>query len=95
MVARAIASTLRKGDSIVARAQHYKHYKGEAAGLARGRNEGRAETLLKQLQLKFGRPSAATRQRVAVATAEQLDAWLEAVLTADSLDQVLASKPAH
>ena len=54
--------------------------------------EGVAETLLKQFRLKFGRLSAKARQRVEGASAEQLDAWTGAVLTADSLDEVFASK---
>ncbi|MET0386509.1 MAG: DUF4351 domain-containing protein, partial [Polyangiales bacterium] len=60
-----------------------KHY------LAQGRAEGRAETLVKQLSLKFGPLSAAVDARVRGASADELDSWTERVLSAASLDEVL------
>lgn len=54
------------------------------------RIEGGAEILLKLLGLRFGRLSDATRARVEEATLEQLDTWVERVLTAQTLDEVLA-----
>lgn len=63
---------------------------GEARGEARGRFEGRASTLLKQLQLKFGQVSPAVTERVNNASIEELDRWAERILsatsTADTLD---------
>lgn len=54
------------------------------------RLEAEAKLLLKQLGLRFGPLSEATRARVAAATPEQLDTWVERVLTAATLDEVLA-----
>ena len=65
----------------------------EAKGLARGKAEGKAEVLLMQLRLKFRDLSAAAEQRVRAASAVQLDAWAAEVLTAASLDQLLATEP--
>ena len=63
----------------------------EAKGLAKGKAEGKAETLLKQLGLKFRRLPAAVPARVSAASPAQLDSWLEAVLYAESLDDVFAA----
>jgi len=60
-----------------------------AAAIAEGRQEGRAEVLLKLLGLRFGSPSEAIRIRIGSATLEQLDAWIERVLTAQTPDEVL------
>ena len=61
-----------------------------ATSRAEGLVEGEAKLLLKLLGLRFGSPSAATRARVEAATPAQLDAWTERVLTATTLDEVLA-----
>jgi hypothetical protein len=58
--------------------------------LAAHRRQDRAEILLKLLGLRFGRPSAATQASVQGATPNDLDRWIERVLTAQSLDEVLA-----
>lgn len=59
-----------------------------AEGEAKGEARGQAKTLLKLLDLKFGTPSEATVARVQSATISQLDAWVERVLSASSLDDV-------
>ena len=64
---------------------------GLAAGKAEGLAAGKAETLLKQLRLKFRRLPAEVQARVSAASAAQLDAWLEAVLYAESLDDVFSA----
>lgn len=68
---------------------------GEAKGLAKGRAEGRAEgqarTLSKQLALKFGELAPAYAARLASATPAELDAWIERVLVATTLDDVFAA----
>ncbi len=61
-----------------------------AEGLAEGLAEGRAEILLKQLGDRFGEVPNATRARVGSATLEELELWAVRVLTATSLDEVLA-----
>jgi predicted transposase/invertase (TIGR01784 family) len=63
---------------------------GEAKGRAEGEAKGRAEVLLELVGLRFGPPSEATRARIEAATFERLDAWVERLLTAESLDQALA-----
>jgi hypothetical protein len=64
-----------------------------AEGLADGRAEGEAKLLklvLKQLGVRFGPLSEATRARVEAATVEQLETWGERILGAPTLDDVLA-----
>jgi hypothetical protein len=55
-----------------------------------GKAEGKAELLLALLGERFGPPSDVTRARIASATSEQLDAWAKRILTAATLDDVLA-----
>jgi predicted transposase/invertase (TIGR01784 family) len=56
-----------------------------------GETRGRADVLLKQLGLRFGPPSAAIRAQVESASSQQLDAWVERVLTAATPDEVVAA----
>ncbi|MEM7151746.1 MAG: Rpn family recombination-promoting nuclease/putative transposase [Myxococcota bacterium] len=65
-----------------------------AEGEARGRIEGEARTLLRLLELKFGPPTRATQQRLEGAGVEQLDRWVERVLTAATLEEVFAEPQA-
>jgi hypothetical protein len=48
-----------------------------------------AETLRKQLALKFGPLSETAASRLTAATQADVDRWLELVLTADTLQAVL------
>jgi predicted transposase/invertase (TIGR01784 family) len=59
--------------------------------LAASRAEGKAEVLLTLLGLRFGLIPVETRARVARANLRQLDAWIPRVLTAATLDEVLAA----
>ncbi|MGF1468016.1 MAG: hypothetical protein ACFCGT_17990, partial [Sandaracinaceae bacterium] len=63
--------------------------KWKAEGKAEGVLDGRRETLRKQLALTFGALPEDAGNRVANATAEELDRWTERVLVANSLDDVL------
>ncbi len=63
-----------------------------AEGLAKGRVEGRVETLTRQLECKFGALDPAILTRVARADASEVDVWLERVLFAATLDEVLAPR---
>jgi predicted transposase/invertase (TIGR01784 family) len=63
---------------------------GKTEGLREGKAAGKSDLLLKQLGVRFGPPPEATRARLATATPEQLDTWAERVLTATTLDEVLA-----
>jgi hypothetical protein len=53
------------------------------------RAEGRAETLIQLLTLKFGTLSHATLDLLHTASTEQLETWTARILTADTLEQVL------
>ena len=63
---------------------------GLARGRAEGRTEGRAALLGRQLTRRFGPLPAAVTDRLAHASAEQLDLWAERILDADSVDEVFA-----
>ena len=66
---------------------------GREQGMAQGREQGKAETLLSQLRLKFGDLPPGAQAEVKAADARQLDIWAAAVLTATSLEELLAAKP--
>ena len=61
-------------------------------GHARGLAEGLAKALRKQLAIKFGPIDAAHVARIEAATSDQLDRYLERVLTADTLAAVFAAE---
>jgi hypothetical protein len=61
----------------------------ERIGIRKGRQEGEARILLRQITLKFGPPSEEVRQRIETADAEALMKWSERILTAQSLGDVL------
>lgn len=63
---------------------------GRDQGRIEGRIEGRAATLLKQFALKFGPVSEAVERAVRAAGIDQLDVWTERILTAATVDEVLA-----
>ena len=65
--------------------------KGRSEGREEGRAEGRAGIVLRLLEMRFGVLPAAASDRVRGASAAELEAWAEAVLTAASLDEVLAA----
>jgi hypothetical protein len=56
--------------------------------LEQGRAEGRAELLLRQLQIKFGPLAEPIERRVRNALADELDRWAERVLTAKAINDV-------
>lgn len=57
--------------------------------LAQGRSEGRAEALLRQLHLKFGSVSDTQIARVREASVDELDRWVDRVLSATSIEDTL------
>ena len=63
---------------------------GEELGLAKGK----ADTLRMQLVRRFGSLPDHARARIEDASPAQIDAWLDAVLDAPTLDAVLGSGPA-
>jgi predicted transposase/invertase (TIGR01784 family) len=63
---------------------------GRVEGRAEGRAEGRRQTLAKLITLRFGGPDADTLARLQAASEEELDLWIERVLTAESLSELFA-----
>jgi hypothetical protein len=63
---------------------------GEKKGRKEGHKEGRYAVLLRQLTTRFGALDAAVVTRVRSASDEALDLWIDRVLVAGSIDEVLA-----
>jgi hypothetical protein len=62
---------------------------GKAQGLLEGALAQRRETLLRLLRLKFKRlPQAVTAEVESCEDSQQLDAWLDAVITADKISDI-------
>ena len=61
-----------------------------AEGEARGESRARIETLLDQLDIKFGHVSADIEQQVRTATTSQLETWARRFVTANTLDDIFA-----
>lgn len=64
---------------------------GMQQGMQQGRREGKLQLLARLLVRRFGQPSASVSERLQRATEDELDAWTDAVLTAQSIDAVLAT----
>lgn len=64
---------------------------GMQAGLQAGRQAGEAAALQKLLAKRFGAIPAAIQTQISTASAEQIDAWLDRVLDAPSLELVFES----
>jgi predicted transposase YdaD len=65
--------------------------RGRNEGLIEGRNEGLINTLRKQLTLKFGVLAAEHEARISAASVDELDRYLERILTAETLGSVFAA----
>lgn len=65
--------------------------RGMERGIEQGRKEGRRQLLLRQIRRRFGEPPQSVVERVNGADEEMLDTWADRVLTAKTLDEVLAS----
>ena len=65
--------------------------RGKAAGIT----AGKAETFLRQARLKFGDLSAERVDEVRSASSEQLDAWLDVLMTADDINAVFGDRTRH
>ena len=59
---------------------------GRKEGREKGRKEGRADTLEKQLRLKFGELDQATVQHLRQASEAELDLWSERILFVASIE---------
>jgi hypothetical protein len=63
---------------------------GRQEGRQEGRDEGRRETLLRMMRARFGEVPETAVARIRAAGSAQLDAWADRILTAATLDDVLA-----
>ncbi|MDR2787573.1 MAG: DUF4351 domain-containing protein, partial [Candidatus Accumulibacter sp.] len=61
---------------------------GMQRGRVEGRLEGQANTLFKQLKLRFGELPPEVVEWLSHATRDELDAWVDAVLSAPTLSAV-------
>ena len=72
---------------------------GKVAGIAEGKvagiAEGKADTLLRQLRLRFGDVPSARQAEIRSATTERLDTWSEALIFASDLDAVFEGSSRH
>ena len=59
---------------------------GMEQGIAQGIAQGRARSLARLVQHRFGPLSAAVESRIAQASTDELDEWLDKVLDASSLE---------
>ncbi len=64
--------------------------KGLEQGLERGRTEERRHLLLRLVESRFGEPSPSRIERIRSASAGELGQWFDRLLTAGSLDELLA-----
>jgi hypothetical protein len=60
-----------------------------AEGYESGRTEGRTEVLLRQLRRRFGELPPAAMERIQRAGVDQLDLWLDRILDARTLGELL------
>ncbi len=68
---------------------------GMQQGLTQGLLQGQAKALLRLMTSRFGILPTWVQQRIASATNADLDGWLEAVLSAESIEDVFSSEPRH
>ncbi len=77
MLAQRIPEWIREGEE-----------RGEARGEAKGEVKGEAKTLLRLLDLRFGPLPDWVEQKVNSADKDQLDRWIERILTVDTIEDV-------
>ncbi len=63
----------------------------ENKGEAKGRQEGEAAVLLRQITLKFGPPTKTLKARLESADPDQLLEWAERLLGAETLEDVFGT----
>ena len=71
--------------------ERFAEARGIELGEARGEARGEAKTLLKLLKLKFGTVPEEAEEKINSADKVQLDYWVEKILTAQSVDSLLAN----
>lgn len=78
-------------DELRAEGEAQGRAKGRAEGRAEGRAQGRAETLEKLMLLKFGALTTEHAARIEAATENELDIYIERILTATTADAMFAA----
>ena len=68
-------------------AQRYQQ-QGLEKGLQQGMQQGESVMLLRQIEAKFGVPTADIKQRVEAADSADLLQWSERILKAQSIDEL-------
>ena len=63
--------------------------------MERGLAKGRAELLLRMLTRRFGSVSPSVRSRVLSGSEREVDAWADAVLEAESVDEIFGASSEH
>ena len=99
-LAKGEALGLAKGEELgLAKGEELGLAKGEELGLAKGEElglaKGKAETFLRQARIRFGNVPAARADEVRAAHAATLDRWLEALVVADTLEEVFDPRRRH
>lgn len=74
----------------LAEAREAARKEGFNEGFNEGIRLGKARMFQRLIGLKFGTPDDATAQRIQSASQEDLERWLERLLTAGSLEELLA-----
>ena len=63
-----------------------------AEGVAKGRDEGKADDLKRLLRRRFNIMPAWAEQRIDAASIAQLDAWLDGIFDAQSLEALIGTE---
>lgn len=80
---------LHRPDETIMSTLERTYQKGKVEGKAEGKAEGRTETLLRQLDKRFGTVDDQVTARVRAGSTAELDAWTDRILDAPTLVEVL------
>jgi len=86
---REIMRTMPKGEDLMQTFIDDYIEQGMQKGMQKGMHKGEALTLLRLMQRKFGRISEPVRQRIESADHETLSIWLDRILDAERIEDVL------
>lgn len=77
-------------EKLIRRGREEGHKEGRKEGHKEGRKDGQGDLLIKLLSRRFGRLPEHVLARIRIASEPQLERWAERILTAPTLDAVLA-----
>ena len=89
LVKQLLAVVGKEAESEIMSIADWYEERGLQAGLTKGLTTGARNALLKLLRARFGALPEAAASRIEAADTAQLDVWIDRVLTAASLDDVL------